>query len=74
MVHPLGNDHFESKENSILVVIKISTSKGQTEIVLRENTNISEAADRIIVYGGMKGDLKSFLEGYLFSKLNEARP
>lgn len=61
------------KDNPILAVIKVNTNKGLTEIVLRDNTNVHEAVDRIIAYGGMKGDMKFYLEGFLYAKINEAR-
>ena len=67
-------DNFEQKDCSILAVIRINTCKGLTEIILRDNTNIHETVDRVIAYGGLKGgDMKSYLEGYLYAKLNEAR-
>lgn len=66
MLDSNGYDHKDMYP--VIAVIKITTSKGPVEIFLRENTNIQETADRLVAYGGLKADMKAYLEGYLVSK------
>lgn len=65
----MPSEGYEHKELPVLAVIKINTSKGIAEVILRDSTNITESVDRLMQYGNMKIDMKGYLEGYLFGKL-----
>ena len=42
------NNQYDAKDFPVLAVIKIATTKGTTEIILRDNTNVHESVDRLI--------------------------